>query len=209
VSFHIAKINFAEFFRPAFPSIDDATRFINFVENVPADISKAKIVIHQSARLIWLADRIDDVARGRPALLMTFHIVAAEAVAKIVFGFHGEGQSRQHVRRFFQEICPKRHRSRLERAFRRSPAGPFLTLQETVDVLYDVRCDVVHEGQYFTLTLPNSQNDDPILNLHGDESLIASISAQELRQIVLESSLLAACLLLPQDSQCRELLHSL
>lgn len=95
--------------------------------------------------MLWLADRIEQVARGRPALLILFYLIAAEAVAKLVMGFRGEGESRRHVRIFFENICSQRHRSILANAFMTGFGGP-LTLRKAVDLLYSVRCDVVHEG---------------------------------------------------------------
>ncbi len=145
--------------------------------------------------MLWLADRIDEVAMGRPALSIAFYLIAAEAVGKIVAGFHGEGQSRRHVRLFFQEICCDQHRCRLEHSFSPSP-GVYLDLTGSIDLLYKVRCDVVHEGQYFMFQLPIGPEDEPLIT--GLNGLVeARISALELRQIVLEGALLGAAKTVP------------
>jgi hypothetical protein len=162
VSLHVARINFPTFFRGAFTDSESAPRFVDTIEQVDAKQSKAKIVVHQAARLLWLADRVDEVAKGRPALCIAFYLIAAEAIAKMVVGFNGEGKSRYHVRLFFGEICSEQHRHRLEHSFATAP-GVYLNLVKAVDLLYAVRCDVVHEGQYFTFSLPENPEDEPVI----------------------------------------------
>lgn len=206
MSVHIAEIDFADFFRGAFQNPLDAVPFVNQIEKIPASQSKAKVVIHQAARLLWLADRVDEVALGRPALLVMFYLIAAEAVAKMVFGFEGEGKSRHHVRLFFQDICSDQHRQQLGRAFLKRP-GRCLTALEAVDLLYKVRCDVVHEWQYLEFMLPDGPQMVPVISTVAGAIVEARISAGELRQIVLEGSLLGAARILPPDSSARALVQ--
>jgi len=204
---HIANINWADFFRPAFPDLDASRAFIECVEAVPAATSKAKIVIHQAARMLWLGDRMDEVATGRPALQVLFQLIAAEAVAKLANNFTAEGESRKHVRLFFEDICSDSHRTALGKAFSHAPGGPFLSVREAVDCLYDIRCDVVHEGVYFTLTLTRPGDTLKWLtpSASGKGSLIAGITVQQLRQIVLEGAIRGAVRLLPAGSLCAQL----
>lgn len=84
---HVANINFEEFYAPAFPNAAAAQAFVKCVEGISTRQSKAKIVLHQAARMLWLADHIVPFARARPALLILFYVIAAEAVAKLVKGF--------------------------------------------------------------------------------------------------------------------------
>ena len=183
---HIADIDFVEFYAPAFPSAQEAKEFVQQVESKPGP-TPARIALHQGARMLWLADRMDDIARGREALQILFYLVTAEAVAKIVFAFKAEGKSKHYVQRFFGEICRNAHRDSLSRALgllsmRDTPH--FLTWNEVVDVLYDVRCDVVHEGQYYMFHLAmNSGLPEVVVS---DQNYIAHITAAQLRQIVLE-----------------------
>lgn len=182
---HIADIDFAEFYAPAFPCLADSQGFYASVESLDGP---AKIALHQGARMLWLADRMGEVARGRDSLQILFYLIAAEAVAKIVFGFKGERESRKYVKRFFREISTEQHRTRLSQAFEQRPFG-WLTWEKAVDKLYEVRCDVVHEGQYFTFGLKDSRISTPMLadlkRLNGP-MLVAHVSSPELRQLVLE-----------------------
>jgi hypothetical protein len=202
---HIANLNYVDFFQSAFPDRLEAERFVNLVENIPATESKAKIVLHQAARMIWLADRIDEFARARPALQLLFYLIAAEAIAKIVVGFQGESQSRKHVRIFFEEICSDDQRQVLAKAFSRVPSG-YLTVRETIDLLYDIRCDVVHEGRYFTFTLPETTDGYPMITTVGDEVFTAYVSITEIRRIIIEGAVLGANKLVPRGA---ELTHNL
>jgi len=201
-SLHIADIDFPAFYASAFASADDSARFFSEVEALSlSDRQRVKPVLHQGARMLWLADRMDDVARGRPALQILFFLIAAEAVAKLVFNFNGEGESRRYVQRFFKEICGDTHRERLGRAFRLSD---FLSYETAVDFLYDVRCDVVHTGVYFMTSLLHAPGSTPVVTRWTRKGRtvhpIANITATEIRQIVLEGALLGARILLTKGA---------
>lgn len=204
---HVANIDWADLFRPAFPNLEASRAFIECVEAVPAATSKAKIVIHQAARMLWLGDRMDEVAKGRPALQVLFQLIAAEAVAKLINNFTAEGESRKHVRLFFEDICSDSHRAALGKAFSHAPGGPFLSVRQAVDFLYDIRCDVVHEGVYFSLTLARPGDATTWLTQSGSGkgSLITGITAEQLRQIVLEGAIRGAMRLLPVGTPCGQL----
>jgi len=188
---HVSKINYIDFFESAFDSRSEAQQFIEAVEKIPTDKCKAGIVLHQTARMVWLGDRINEVAMKRPALQVLFHLIAAEAVAKIVKGFKGEGQSRQYVRLFFEDICSDEHRDIFGKTFSRLHAG-YLSVRDTVDILYDIRCDVVHEGMYFGFSLPEKGESYPELTMSRNEPLTAYITIEKLRQIVIEGAVLGA-----------------
>lgn len=205
---HIAKIDFPEFFSQAFGGNSGTKEFVACIENIPAQVSPAKIVLHQTARMLWLADRMQECARARPALQILFFMIAAEAVAKLVVGYNGEGASRKHVNIFFKEICSEQHRARLDRAFSHRLASSFIGWQEAVGFLYDIRCDVVHRGQYFSYSLQNEPGGLNMLTPSGQGHLIANISAVELRTIILEGSVNAALRLCPPDSECANLLRT-
>jgi len=199
---HIAQIDFEAFYRPVFPSAASAQEFVRCVEAIPPQQSKAKIVLHQAGRMLWLADRIERFARGRPALLILFYVIAAEAVAKLVKGFQGKGHVKDHVRIFFEDICSDRDRSILSNAFSADGWLSTLTLSEAVDLLYEVRCDVAHEGRYFTFTLPEPSDSFQVVTTYKNLSLEPRITAHDIRQIVLHGAVLGAARLLPAGSPC-------
>jgi hypothetical protein len=197
---HIADIDFPSFYAEVFPNLDAAKSFYAQLEALPPKRNSAKIVFHQAARMVWLADQIDEVARGRPAFQILFYVIAAELVAKIAFHFEGEGESRKHVRKFFAEICSDNTRARLAGLFARTHSGP-VSSEEAVDLLYAIRCDVAHEGRYSSFHLPLSGDAFPQLTTVGDESLIANLTIQDLRRMVLEGAVLACQMLLNQVAE--------
>lgn len=203
---HVATIDFKEFYRPVFADADAASAFVTCVEGLAPEQGTASVVLHQAARMLWLADRVDEVASGRPALCILFYLIAAELVAKIVRDYKGEGRSREHVRLFFEDICSQNHRGTLETAFTEGPFGRALPLREVIDSLYDVRSDVVHEGGYYDFQLP--QEDDQFLSLTELKGRVLTprITVRALRRIVLEGAVLGAARLLPLDCPCRDFL---
>jgi hypothetical protein len=124
--------------------------------------------------MVWLADRIDAVARGRPALQIMFYMIGAEAVAKLAAGYEGEGKSRAHVRLFFSKYCTAAQRERIRRALEWAVPLPPPSPEAIADYLYKIRCDVVHRGHYFEMTLP------------AEECIL------EVRTVVLEGTIRAA-----------------
>jgi hypothetical protein len=187
---HIADIDFGSFYVDAFGGSLEAS--VQFYQAVKAsDNNDAKIILHQTVRMVWLADQIDNVAAARPAFQVLFYLTAAELVAKIVSGYEGEGESKKHVKKFFSEICESSQKERLEKAFQRV-GGAFLPLEGAVDFLYSIRCDVVHRGLYYAFSLPTTARDIPLLTGPGEDAVIAEITIAEIRRIVLEGAVLAA-----------------
>ncbi len=187
---HIANIDFEDFYKDIFSNTSELKEFFKQIENLPPENNKAAIILHQAARMIWLADRIEEVAKGRPALQILFYLISAESAAKIVKGFIKDGASRKHVRIFFEEICSDKHRAILGRAF--GDHNKNYTVREAVDFLYDIRCDVAHEGKYYYLTLPDVNDDYPEITGTDKITLTAYISINHLRKIVIEGAVLAA-----------------
>jgi hypothetical protein len=153
---HVATIDFAEFYAEAAGSPAASRAFYESLSTNPSDARlTAKIMVHPAARMVWLGDQVDLVARGRPALQIMFYMIAAEAVAKLAADFENEGQSRKHVRLFFTAYCTVTQRERIQRAIEWATPLPRTTPDTVADHLYDLRCDVVHRGRYFEWTLPD------------------------------------------------------
>jgi hypothetical protein len=205
---HIASIDFVRFYASAFDGEQIGQAYFERLENFPLELrANIKLLLHQVARMIWLGDRIDEIAKGRPAFQVMFALIAAELAAKIRYGYNGEGQSRKFVHRFFEEICSDEHRAILGQAFRR--VGGCLDVRGAVDYLYGARCDVVHMGAYYDVSLVKSghthvarinekidkkltaQGYDPDM-LNAASMLTTNFDVEELRMIVLEGAIRAA-----------------
>jgi hypothetical protein len=188
---HIAVINFAEFYASTFESLGLGGDFYDKIAAIRIRKNDAKIILNQAARMIWLADRIDDVAHARPAFQILFYLIAAELVAKIAYGFEGEGESRKHVRKFFCALCSTEGRQRLSNAFQHI-GGAYMSIESAIDLLYDVRCDVAHRGLYYDFSLPTITRGIPLISGSRKGGPIAKISIGEIRRVVLEGAVLAA-----------------
>ena len=140
----------------------------------------AKIMMHQTQRLVSLADDLPTIRPTRDSLQLLFLIICAENIAKLHDNFSGEGKSRSYVRRFFTCLLPKTDRNTLASGFvHRRPRRPF-DIEEVADLLYDVRCDVVHEGMYWGFFF--RQGDTTMMNI--DPKVDTSISLSEARDII-------------------------
>jgi hypothetical protein len=172
---HVANIDIVEFYTPAFGGRVPAQLFYESVSNtgVPGK-QTAKVILNQAARMIWLGDRIQEVSLGRPALPLTFCIIAAEAVAKLADGLEEEGKSRAYVRHFFSDLCTAEQRAGIHLALQWANPRPPSSPDDMADYLYSMRCDVVHEGRYFEMTVPSD------------------LCVGEVRMVVLEGAIQAA-----------------
>lgn len=170
------------FYEPSFPNREAATSFVEELEAINDSAiprHRAKIMMHQAQRLISLADDIIQVREGRESLQLLFVLICAENIAKLFHNFDDEGRSKEFVRRFFSEFVTGKDRATLESRFFTHDVTP-LNLQAIADCLYSVRCDVVHEGQYWGFHFHDG--DTPILNTNPD--ITVHITFTEFRAIV-------------------------
>ena len=176
------------FFRPHFPSEEALLRFIEPLEALARGDPHhpAKIMMHQTQRLISIADELPAIRNRQESLQLLFLLICAENIAKMHGHFIGERQSRAYVRRFFEELVSLDDRQLLERSFA-THAGRAISLRKIVDILYDVRCDVVHEGKYWGFQFHDGQT--AMLNIDPDVNV--SIQLSELRNIAVRGCIAA------------------
>jgi hypothetical protein len=196
---HIAQIDFEQFYRSLFRTEAESASFSSRVENAPEAQRPVKIVFHQAARLVWLGDRINEVAAGRPALQVLFYLIAAETIAKLTYKFDGRGQSRDYVRAFFEKLSRNADQLVLANAFYESPPSRRLNLREAIDLLYDVRCDVAHRGMYYVFALPMDNEETPQLVSLGDRTVETRLSLNALRDIILKGAIRSCAMIMGDE----------
>lgn len=176
------------FFDPHFPSQEALRGFIEPLEALDLGDPRhpAKIMMHQTQRLISIADDLPTIRSGKESLQILFLLISAENIAKMHDHFAGEGHSRAYVRRFFEELVSADDRRVLERSFATHAMQP-ISLRGIVDILYDVRCDVVHEGKYWGFHFHDGRT--PILNTEPDVNVFIQLSA--FRDIVVRGCIAA------------------
>jgi hypothetical protein len=79
---HVANIDVPDFYASALGDITAARTLYNSLSGSGVEETRtAKVILNQAARMVWLADRIQDASAGRPALPITFFIIAAQGLA--------------------------------------------------------------------------------------------------------------------------------
>lgn len=173
-----------EFYRPFLYSDHATENFVTNCEKLTPDDSNhaAKIMMHQTQRLVSIADELPQLRPKRESLQLLFLIICVEHISKLHDGFTDEGQSKKYVKRFFKEFLSQLDKDKLGSNFVDNTSIPMATLgiDKVIDLLYDVRCDVVHEGKYWSFSFHDGKtpmvNVDPDVNVH--------ISLKEFRDIV-------------------------
>jgi hypothetical protein len=170
-----------DFFCPHFPSRDKAEAFVRDVEGIgvgdPLHIKM--IMMHQTQRLVSIADDLPKVRKDREPLQLLFLLICAENIAKLHNNFNDDGFSRKFVREFFEQFVVGDDRRALETSFR-DRGLDLLNLRAVADCLYDIRCDVVHEGQYWGFQFHDGST--PMLNC--DPNVQVFITLKALRDII-------------------------
>ena len=187
----IAQIDPREFYQDAFSSRQEASEFLDDVlqEQNKEKNRSVRQILYQAQRMLWLADRLQPLTKSRQAFQILFYLIAAELCAKIVKKYDGESKSREHAHIFFEEICTDKHRRQLQNGFSgQDENGMNLSLDvpTVVNILYDIRCDVVHRGEYDFYLPPDGNQDVIIMNSSKQGYVSVSIKPHQLRQIVLE-----------------------
>lgn len=176
------------FYEEFFPSRDEATSFVQKYEDLcPGGTAHtAKIMMHQAQRLVSLADDIPNIRKGNETIPLLFLLVCAEHIAKLFHNFDSEGQSRAYVRRFFNEFINEDDKKVISTGITKHDRKP-LPIQDAVDILYSVRCDLVHEGRYWGFHFHDGKT--PILGT--DPDVITSILLPVFRGIVVRGCIRA------------------
>jgi hypothetical protein len=179
-----AMNEWVSFFEPYFVDLHSAKQFVAKCEALaPSDSNhKAKIMMHQTQRLISIANDFPKLRPRRESLQLLFLMICVEHISKLHDSFTGEGQSKKYVRRFFDDFLTKPDKEKLEAGFMDRNAMPMakLTVEKVVDLLYDLRCDVVHEGKCWAFFF--SDGHTPIVNVDPDVGVYLTV--MELKDII-------------------------
>jgi hypothetical protein len=172
------------FYRPYFANEKQLDDFIETCEGLePDDVRhRAKIMMHQGQRLISLSENAASLEGERDPLKLLFLIVCAEAVAKLHADYKKEGQSPKFVRHFFHAFCSGEEKRTLLKGVEICRSKP--DLDKVVDALYRVRCDVVHEGQYWSFSFATAKNKSMITGRGREQVMKVTITYNELKNIV-------------------------
>lgn len=137
-----------------------------------------------------MADRIENVAKSRPAFQIMFYLITSEAIAKIVFDNNRQDSSKKYVIKYFEEICDKKHHNILSISFTNN--GNYLTLSEAIAYLYKIRCDVAHEGKYYDVNFNDNKRHNSIIASVFNPRFQVYCSHLDIRRIVIKGAIIGA-----------------
>jgi uncharacterized protein YifE (UPF0438 family) len=175
----------AEFYAPYFPTARDARNFVAACRAQTPEAGAANEIMQHGRRLILLADDVARVRPGRDALPLLFMIICAEHASK---RYHDsqKGQSAHHVRTFFGTFLSNEEKREMEGAFTTADGKP-VDLAGAVNILYQVRCKVAHEGVYWGFAFKGGGRGGG----KGPE-VRAELSRRQLRDMVIRACIRAA-----------------
>jgi len=179
------------FFAPHFADQNATENFVSKCESLtPSDSNHiAKIMMHQTQRLVSLADEIVKV-RPRESLQLLFLMICAENISKLHDGYEGDKDSKKYVKKFFSKYLSEPDKEKLQRNFNdnKSMALDAYDFEKVIDLLYDVRCDVVHEGKMWDF---NFSHNDHIPVVNADPDVTVHLTLAELRDIIVRGCITA------------------
>jgi hypothetical protein len=179
-----------DFYRPYFCKHSDLQQFVQACENLELDDSRhrAKIMMHQGMRLLSIADRMEIVETGYEPLKLLFLLICAENISKLNVSAEESGNSRDHVIRFFRSFCSlSDQQAILKKIDMRQDQS---SLKDRIDILYNIRCDVVHEGHYWGFQFATDEH--PLVFTGFKEQVLrVRMKYEEFRDIVARGVIVA------------------
>jgi len=188
------------FYETFFPSPEEAQKFVHRCETlaptgapVPQIVIAPKIMMHQTQRLVSLGDDVKIIRPGHDALQLLFYLVCAENIAKLFDDFDKEGQSRKYVRMFFAEFLEQEEKEIIATTFLLPVKNTCLDLDGAIDLLYDVRCNVVHDGLYwrFSFAAPKKPAPMSIASTKNDLYIVIKLQKATFRSLLIKGCIRA------------------
>ena len=171
------------FYKPHFPSQDEAKIFVESCENHPNNI--VKTMMHQVQRLISLSDDMQEIRPNEEPLQLLFLIMCVENIAKLHDGYDGETKSWSYVKKFFEDFPSENDKNLLSNGFIDNNDAWLRTLsfEDVIKMLYKIRCDVVHEGNYISFMFYDGKTE--MLEIVNTYVVIPYITLQNTRDIII------------------------
>jgi hypothetical protein len=178
------------FYSPHFQSDGELYDFIKACEKQFSPTNMAKIIMHQTQRLVSLSDDVQKIRPNDEPLQLLFLIMCAENIAKLHDNYVGETKSKFYVTKFFDDFVSDNDKKVLANGFIDNDDKWLrpLSFEKVVDMLYRIRCDVVHEGNYTDFTFYDGKME--LLNI--EPNVTAHISLKDVRGIIIRGCIYAA-----------------
>lgn len=177
------------FYNPHFKSQNETKKFVDSCEKQAYPNNVAKILMHQVQRLISLSDDIQKIRPNDEPLQLLFLIMCVENVAKLHDDYSGEGKSKYYVKKFFDDFLSNADKDFLRNGFIDNNDKWLrpLIFDRVVEMLYKIRCDVVHEGNYTDFCFSDGKTG--MSNINPD--VIAEVTQQNVRDVIIRGCIKA------------------
>jgi hypothetical protein len=181
--------NWLAFYNPHFTSQDKAKRFVESCENHPSNV--AKTMLHQVQRLVSLSDDMQKIRPNDESLKLLFLIMCVENVAKLHDGYSGEFKSWYYVEKFFKDFLSDDDKDLLRNGFTDNNDKWLrsLSFDDVIKMLYKIRCDVVHEGNYTDFSFYDGKTE--MLNIIKAFDVIPHVTLQNIRDVIIRGCIKA------------------
>ncbi len=179
-----------DFYRSHFISDGELYKFIEACEKQFSPNNISKIIMHQTQRLVSLSDDMQKIRPNDEPLQLLFLIMCAENIAKLYDNYAGETKSKFYVKKFFDDFLSGDDKKVLANGFIKNDDMWLcpLSFEKVVEMLYKIRCDVVHEGNYTDFMFYDGKME--LLNI--DPNVTAHISLKNVREIIIRGCINAA-----------------
>jgi hypothetical protein len=177
------------FYKPYFEKQEEAEAFVESCEMQTHPNNVAKIMMHQVQRLISLSDDMQEIRPNDDPLKLLILIMCVENIAKLHDGYTGQYKSRQYVIKFFNDFLADDDKDLLRNGFVNNNDQwlGLLNFEHVIDMLYQIRCDVVHEGDYLGFSFYNGKTD--MLEIVNQYVVIPHITLKDIRDIIIRGGI--------------------
>jgi len=181
------------FYNPYFEKQEEAKKFVESCEIKTYPDNVAKVMMHQVQRLVSLSDDMQKIRPNDDPLKILILIMCVENIAKLHNGFIGERKSLFYVNKFFEDFLSDNDKDLLKKGFfgrcKDENFSHLLSFKDAIDVLYKIRCDVVHEGVYVSFSFYDGKNE--MLEFVNKYVVTPHITLQDIRSIIIRGCIKA------------------
>lgn len=180
-----------DFYYPYFENQSDAKKFVESCEIQSHPNNVAKVMMHQVQRLVSLSDDMQKIRPNDDPLKILILIMCVENIAKLHDGYTGESKSWHYVEKFFKDFLSNEDKNLLSNGFvdNNDKWLRSLSFEDVVKMLYKIRCDVVHEGDYLGFSFYDGKTE--MLEIVNKYVVIPHVTLQEIRGIIIRGCIKA------------------
>lgn len=180
-----------DFYNPYFKNHSDAKKFVESCEIQTHPNNIAKVMMHQVQRLVSLSDDMQKIRPNDDPLKILILIMCVENIAKLHDGYTGESKSWHYVEKFFEDFLSNDDKDLLSNGFVDNNDKWLrpLSFEDVIKMLYKIRCDVVHKGNYLDFSFYDGKTE--MLEIANKYVVMPHVTLQDIRGIIIRGCIKA------------------